>query len=75
MIAFMGVEYTEEGILRYVNVGEKSVWSKFTPWVATARTQKAAEIRQKRIAGRYLCESVKRSIDKLKQSAVRRAVR
>lgn len=66
MIAFMGIEYTEDGVLYFVNVGEKSVWSKFVSWLQPQRLRDMAEAKQRRIASGYLAEAVKKEIKKLK---------
>lgn len=62
MIAFMGIEYQDEGVLYFVNVGEKSVWSKWLPWSEPVKTHQKTEKTMKSIASRYLIESVKRDI-------------
>lgn len=71
MIAFLGIEYNEDGILYFVNVGMRSVWSKRMSWLKSPAAHNKVERIQKRIAAEYLAQSIKRDIDALKRPKVK----
>lgn len=68
MIAFMGTELNESGILFYVNQGEKTIWSKHVSWLRSQKERDAAKHRQEKIAADLLAESVRLDIIRLRRA-------
>lgn len=69
----MITDFGDDGVAFFVNVGEKTVWSKFCAWEAKQAHRDRLERIQKRIAAGYLAETVRRDIAKLRDMEPRPA--